>query len=230
MIKRLLTAVVTFLVLTACAGMANADLTTIGTATLSYTGDTEYKLLWDRDQNLVWLDYTKSGTGLSNMKMWAHALTSSNLLTTHLYDNYNVTWTDENWRTPSAGPSPSTKSEGLNKSSSEIGRLFYDVLGFQLSVDENDRLIPLTEAQLNSKEFDNLTTRGYWTDDGVPGYDSWYFNMPYGSLGGASEIAEMTGIAVRGAQVVSAVPVPAAIWLLGSGLVGLMGIRRKQSL
>jgi len=40
--------------------------------------------------------------------------------------------------------------------------------------------------------------------------------------------AEIYGPAVNGTVNVSAVPIPAAVWLLGSGLIGLAGIRKRQ--
>lgn len=227
MIDRVLSLLVTFGLLIVCTGIANASLTKIGTAELSYTGDTEYNLLWDSGQNLVWLDHTHGGANLFVAKMWTYGLKAHNLLTLNLYSNYNVSWTDENWRVPTSGTDPSTTSEGPHRSSSEIGRLFYGGLGFEHAVDEDGRRIPLTKAQLNSKEFDNLATGGYWTNDEVPGDDSWYFYMAYGSLNGASEIANVASIAVRSAQV-SAVPVPGTILLLGSGLLGLAAISRRK--
>ena len=51
--------------------------------------------------------------------------------------------------------------------------------------------------------------------EGNPIYDAW---VTWGS----------GGVDFEALGVINAVPVPAAVWLLGSGLVGLIGLRRKQ--
>jgi hypothetical protein len=43
-----------------------------------------------------------------------------------------------------------------------------------------------------------------------------------------AEDGELLITKVGSTSVLSAVPVPAAVWLLGSGLIGLIGIRRRQ--
>ena len=64
-----------------------------------------------------------------------------------------------------------------------------------------------TSGTLNNLVLSNLTPAGVGT---------WYFDVDNGS----------TPFRVGGASVVT--PIPAAAWLLGSGLLGLVGIRRRQ--
>ena len=75
--KRFLSILVTGLFLLCVAGMANAALTTIGTATY---GGSDYNLIWDDDNNgnsVVWLDYTNARTNWSAQNAWAGELDSS---------------------------------------------------------------------------------------------------------------------------------------------------------
>ena len=56
------------------SGMANATLTTIGTATY---GGQDYILIYEADQHLVWLDYTKNPDptdNWQNMANWVSGL------------------------------------------------------------------------------------------------------------------------------------------------------------
>lgn len=92
--------------------------------------------------------------------------------------------------------------------------------------------VPLTEigsAQLATVTFELLAGASI---DGTP--DVWFIDLPglttigYIDTGDTEptyhQVADITGH--EGADV-AAVPVPAAVWLLGSGLLGLVGIRRR---
>jgi hypothetical protein len=85
------------------AGLANADLTVIGTATY---GGNHYKLIYEGElggSGLVWLDYTNVivNHGDDNYwqlhKQWAENLGGS--LTVTLYEGYRGTWSS-GWRLP----------------------------------------------------------------------------------------------------------------------------------
>lgn len=61
----------------------------------------------------------------------------------------------------------------------------------------------------------------------VPGLNSLIDNLVWGTeTSGGVAVGEFT--ATVNSMTVSSVPVPAAAWLLGSGLVGLMGVARKR--
>jgi hypothetical protein len=51
-----------------CSGVASAALTRIGTATY---GGSDYNLIYEEDQGLVWLDYTKGGDTWQGQADWA---------------------------------------------------------------------------------------------------------------------------------------------------------------
>ena len=129
------------------AGIANATLTTIGTAT--YQGE-DYNLIWDDDNNgnsLIWLDYTnatpRSEAELANrfLQNWATNLDYD--LTYNINASYNVIWKDIAWRLGRTVDGKSIKgfegdpdsdghynyTHGYNLANSEMGHLFYTELG-----------------------------------------------------------------------------------------------------
>ena len=224
--KRFLSVLTTGLFLLCMAGIANAALTTIGTATY---GGSDYKLIWDNDNNgksVVWLDYTNTASDWSPQMNWAAGLDQN--LTYNLNPGYSVTWDDTAWRLPDADVSGDIA--GYYKTGSEMGHLFYTELGLDGS---SGYILPV---ELNASEFDNLLgyENFYWSATEYPGYstsalDFRMYNGYQGSHFKASTHSDGCGLAVRSGQV-SAVPVPGAIWLLGSGLLGLIGIRRKADI
>ena len=119
---------------------------------------------------------------------------------------------------------PTGPDSGHNVDGSEMGHLYYVELG-----NSADLFSPF-DPEIG--DFENLDSRNYWSDWAglVQGFDTYYyFHMGSGCQGthwDSSAIA--SGLAVRSGEV-SVVPVPGAIWLLGSGLIGLLGIRRKKS-
>ena len=64
------------------------------------------------------------------------------------------------------------------------------------------------------------------TLDGTFGIDSFSFDSDFSNLTSVSWDSGVYGVQFDNINV-SAVPVPAAAWLLGSGLLGLFGLRRK---
>jgi hypothetical protein len=58
----------------------------------------------------------------------------------------------------------------------------------------------------------------------------YYFTYSNGSTTG-TEVADIRTFADGHTEIipVSSVPIPAAVWLLGSGLIGLVGIRRRET-
>ena len=64
---------------------------------------------------------------------------------------------------------------------------------------------------------------GNWFDLSETGLDSILY-VKLDDIGGGS-----SGLRLDGFVGVSAVPIPGAVWLLGSGFLGLIGFRRKRS-
>ena len=220
--KRFLAVLATGLFFLCITGLANADLTTIGTVT--YSGS-DYNLIWDDNNNgnsVIWLDYFNSPTNWAAQNAWAAELDSS--LIYNIDSAYTVTWNDAAWRLPSAGVNP---QDGYNQTTSEMGHLFYNEL--RLSASPSPPYT--TVAQLNATNFDNLLAKWYWsgTEYANPLYPdrAWLFRMDTGDQINRYRNITEYGLAVRSGQV-SLVPIPATIWLLGSGIAGLVALGRRR--
>ena len=103
---------------------------------------------------------------------------------------------------------------------SELASLFHDTLGN-----------PSRSGSIsNTGPFSNLQDFYYWFGTEYapnPGY-AWCFNMSQGYQGTCAKSQGYYVWPVRSGDV-SAVPIPAAVWLFGSSLIGLLGVAsRKQ--
>jgi hypothetical protein len=122
------------------------------------------------------------------------------------------------WRLPT-----SDTCAGFNCTGSEMGHLFYTELG-GVAVSSI-----ATTHNANYSLFSNLQSYYYWSGtEYAPGSDyAWYFRTNLGYQDYFPKYFGMYALAVRPGQV-AAVPVPAAAWLLGSGLLGLLGVARRR--
>ncbi len=198
-------------------GTANASLTTIGTAT--YMGS-DYNLIYEDDSidgGLVWLDYTNSPDTWQNQINWASGIGGS--LTVNLLPGYttDIDW-GTGWRLPLT-QDQTDQTSIYNQTGSEMGHLYYDSLGK-----------PAHGPLGDTSPFNKLQSDFYWsgTEYSPDPNDAWYFYFDYGFQNFDGKDFSLSALAVRPGQV-SAVPIPSAIWLLGSGLVGIVGFRRKFS-
>ena len=120
----------------------------------------------------------------------------------------------DGWRLADTDPALSR----YHQPGSEMGNLFYNVLGN-------------TAGSLsNTGPFSNVQSGYYWsaTEYAPNTYYAWNFYMSNGFQGYAIvESGNGDAWAVQSGDV-SAVPVPAAVWLFGSGLVGLIGVARRK--
>lgn len=115
-------------------------------------------------------------------------------------------------------------STGFNCTGSEMGNLFYNVLGGNASSS-----ITLTH-NTNYDLFNNVQSGSlYWssTEYEVIPAAAWWFNMANGTQFSIDKTIDYYAWAVHSGDV-SAVPVPTAAWLFGSGLVGLIGMARRK--
>lgn len=158
---------------------------------------------YDDVHNLTWLAST------SGPLQWADA--------DFYVSNLNVGGITD-WRLPNFDPDCSGY---CSTPSEELGVLFYDVLGgvanTPISVTHNtnyDLFSALQDGRYWTSESPNVTFSGGFDFSNGSKF-TWYADSLYYVL------------AVRSGDV-SAVPVPAAAWLFGSGLIGLVGVARRK--
>jgi len=225
------------------AGMAQAALTTIGTACY---GGSDYNLIYDDDDTghggggLVWLDYTHSSATWQNQKDWASGLGASLTVTLESPIHTDIDWTT-GWRLPDTVDGPYvhgyegdpdndglyTYTAGYNLANSEMGHLFYTELGNLGYVDTSGNLQSGYGLQ-NTGDFDNLIACWCWSGKEYVDPDSvWGFWMDRGHQSVTGKSYHRYGLAVRSGQV-STVPLPGAIYLFGSGLIGLASLKRRK--
>jgi hypothetical protein len=171
--------------------------------------------IYDSDQDITWLqdaNYAKtSGLIDTGMMDWNSAmLWAANLE----YGGYN------DWRLPSVGENPVI---GYNATGSEMGYLYY--------TPEPNGLGNLAGVDISNKgPFINLEYGTYWTNTeyDLDPQNAWTFFFGYGAQSPDRKYLTNNyyAWAVHDGDL-ALVPIPGAVWLLGSGLVGLLGLRKK---
>jgi hypothetical protein len=96
------------------------------------------------------------------------------------------------------------------------GELFYNELGGTAG------------SSIPSGPFSNVQSYVYWSGTeyaSSPG-GAWYFGTDGGYQGSDDKYNQFYAWAVSPGQV-NAVPVPGAVWLFGTGMLGLLGLKRR---
>lgn len=167
------------------------------------------KLIYDDDLNITWYDYTNPATYWATQMNWAA--------------NLSVTFgsqTFDDWRLPNTVDG-GWSTVGGNITSSELGHLYYTELGNIYSA-----------GLTNTGPFEHLLSAAdYWsgTDSSLGANEAWYFAMynGYQASGLKGGLGKPT-LAVRAGDIAAVVPVPAAAWLFGSALMGLLGFKTRE--
>jgi len=182
-------------------------------------------LIYDQDRDITWLADANhaqtSGFDSDGLMSWATATAWAGGLVYQGYDD---------WRLPTTLlPDPtcggqSGDNTGFNCTGSELGHLFYSELGATAS-----HSILSGSNTANLAMFSNIQSFVYWsgTEFASNTPDAWFFDARQGYQSVVHKGSELYAWAVRSGDV-AAVPIPGAVWLFGSGLLGLLELRRAK--
>ena len=172
-------------------------------ATLSYRLNNQ--AVYDSDANLTWLrDANANGQmNWSTAMAWADGLSIGGV---------------DDWRLPGG----TIMTNGYNQTASEMGNMFYNVLG-------GTPFFPFNNAT-NYAFFQNIQYGGYWSGvEFFPGEIAGHFDFSDGYQGRSGESSGLFAWAVRSGDVGgNPVPAPGTLALLGAGLLGWAGVKRSR--
>ena len=203
-----------------------------------------YEAYYDTALNITWLadaNYAGTAMGWTGANIWAAGLNP--------YDS-GIT----GWRLPTVtatdGPDADLLGNdgcnfgytgtdcgyNVNTAASEMAHMFHTTLGNKSRRDTAGNYLQAGWGLANTGPFSNVHSDAYWsaTEYAPNTSGAWsfffsdgsqrnYVSKTYGFYAWAVHAGDV-GVAAT----VSTVPVPAAAWLFGSGLLGLLGIARRK--
>ncbi len=181
-----------------CVTVFSAEATLIDSGDGTITDDTT-NLMWLQDANTA----LTSGYDTDGRMTWDEANGWIHSLNSANYKGHN------DWRLPT-----SDTCYGFNCIGSELGYMFYTSLGNSVG------------SLTNTGPFGStLQPEAYWLGTEYNTDLAWAFDFAIGYQYHISKLDLPLAWAVRD---VTAIPEPASLILLGSGLVGVMGLKRKS--
>ena len=170
-------------------------------------------LIYDTDLDITWLqdaNYAQtSGYDVDGKLFWDEATSWTSELE---YAGYT------DWRLPSAG---SQNGRNTHLFGSELGHLYY--------VDNIGATNGGPFVNFLSGQYIDFSNDWYWTDTQVIRPNTSAFRFADGFQDIRYENSLYSAWAVHDGDIgASVVPVPAAVWLFGSGLIGLIGLAKRK--
>jgi hypothetical protein len=147
---------------------------------------------------------------------------SNNATTDVRYAHTTTDGTDGGWRNASNTPV------------SEMGHMYYVTLGNLGGCTPDDANPSSCVLQpgwglTNTGPFFDVQLAIYWSGTEFDSGNAWFFQINHGGIqDNGNKNGSGYGWAVRSGDVPAVVPVPAAVWLFGSGLIGLLSIARRK--
>ncbi len=187
--------------------------------------DTVLNITWLADANLAATNtFGVTGINVNGSMNWSTAQSWIAAMNIVDYLGYS------DWRLPTTLQPDNTCSNqtggisgGYNCAGSEMGQLFYNELGGTAGSAIG------TTYNANLALFHNIQTNVYWSGtEYVPISQAWDFYFSDGSQLLNTEDSSLYAWAVHAGEI-TAVPAPAAVWLFGSGLLGLIGMARRKA-
>jgi len=174
-------------------------------------GGTDYQAYYDTEADLTWLADANAAAGYNGNSYGFMNWSDANSWAANLSIN-GVT----NWRLPEADIS----CIGWPCSDSELGNFYYNVLG-----NPSHPFLPATSGPF----YNIMSGSSYWTSTEYTSstIKAWSYKLN-GGQNYENKSYSRYAWAVHSGDV-SAVPIPAAVWLFGSGLIGLVGFARRKS-
>jgi len=190
-----------------------------------------FEAYYDTSLNITWLanaNYAGAVMNWTNANVWAAAL-----------NPYGSGITG--WRLPTV---TDTGTSGCNfaytgtdcgynvdTATGEMAHMFYTTLGDKAYYNTSGVGPQAGWGLTNTGPFSNVQSDDYWSaTEYAPNTSyAWYFNTGYGYQDRYNKTYSLYAWAVHSGDVgATTVPVPAAVWLFGSGLAGLLGMSRKR--
>lgn len=193
-------------------------------ATLEAYYDTVLDITWLADANYAGtrMNWAMANTWAVNLNPYGSGITGWRLPTTVDVGNDGATYTNY-YQGVDTGYNITTHGE--------MSYLFYETLGNTAYHDTSGNAAQLGWGLSNTGPFFNVQSNDYWsaTEYAPDTYKAWVFGFYDGYQLNVNKTYNLYAWAVHAGDVgVSTVPVPAAVWLFGSGLLGLIGITRRR--
>lgn len=134
-----------------------------------------------------------------------------------------------NWSSSGTDCGDNVARNGLAQGD-ELAELYYDELGSLARQDVNGDIQSGFGIQDNENKFVNLQSAVYWseTEEISRPHNAWLFNTRYGFQSYDHKVSEFDYAWAVSSGQISAVPAPPAVWLFGSGLLGVAGFARRK--